>query len=167
MRITLTVLSFLICAPIDALSDDLLSCVDPDVMTALLSFGYQPGSEITDEMPQALSVIRYPDTFNFIGSMTSEHLISAAFRTDLDPGRAESVLAGLYGEQGWRPMSRPRESGRPGFRSPSESAQRHIRLCHADGDGMTIMAREVERGTFVTLFSINTPRNADCNLMCR
>jgi len=163
MRISLVVLSFLVCAPINALSDDLLSCVDPDVMTALLVFGYQPGSKITDEMPRVLSVIRYPDNFDFIGSMTAEHMVSAAFRTDLDPASAESILAGLYGEQGWRPVPSSREVGQPGFQSPSESNQQHARLCHANGNGMTIMAREVERRTFVTLFSTNTPRYSDCN----
>jgi hypothetical protein len=163
MRITLTVFLFLICAPINALSDDLLSCVDPDVVTTLLSFGYRSGSEITDEMPNELSIVRYPDTFNFIGSLKSEHLISAAFRTNLDPDGAESVLAGLYGEQGWRPMPRARESMRSGFRPSRETARRQMNLCHADGNRVSIMARELERGTFVTVFSTDTARSSDCN----
>jgi len=163
MRTTLTIFSFLIFVPINAFSDDLLGCVDPDVVTALLSFGYRSGGEITDEMPKELSIVRYPDTFDFIGSMTSERLISAAFRTDLDPDSAESVLAGLYGEQGWRPMPRQRESMRSGFRPSREASQRQLRLCHSDGNSVSITARVEERGTFVNLFSSIAARSADCN----
>ena len=163
MRITLTFFSFLIFAPINAFSDDLLSCVDPDVVTALLSFGYHPGSEVTDEMPRKLSTVRYPDTFDFIGSMTSEYLTSIAFRTELDPGGAESVIAKLFGEQGWRPMPRARAGMRSGFRPSHETSQHQLRLCHADGNSVSIMAREKERVTFITLFSTNDARSADCN----
>lgn len=163
MRITLAIFSFLIFAPINAFSDDLLSCVDPDVVTTLLSFGYQPGSEITDEMPQELSTVRYPDTLDFIGSMTSEHYISAAFRTELDSGSAELVVARLFREEGWRPMPRRRDGIRSGFQPSREPSQRQLRLCHADGKSVSIMAREEEGGTFVTLFSTNTARSADCN----
>jgi len=132
-------------------------------MTSLLVFGYQPGSELTDEMPSTFSVVQYPDRFDFIGSMKAEHLVSVAFRTDLDPAGAESMLAGLYGEQGWRAMPSPTERGQQGFRSASENKQQHARLCHRDGNGMTIMAREVEQRTFVTLVRTNTPRYSDCN----
>lgn len=163
MRFTRAIFSFLIFVPINAFSDDLLSCVDPDVVTALLSFGYRAGSEITDEMPQELAAVRYPDTFDFIGSMTSENLISAAFRTELDPDGAESVVAGLFGGQGWRPMPRRREGMRSGFQPSREASQRQLRLCHADGNSVSIMAREEERGTFVTLFRSNAARSADCN----
>ena len=163
MRITLTFLAFLVFAPINALSDDLLSCVDPDVVTALLSSGFQRGSEITDEMPREFAATRYPDTFDFIGSLTSEYHISAAFRTDLDPGNAESVMAELFGKQGWRPMPRRRDRMRSGFQPTREASQRHLRLCHADGNSVSITAREEDRGTFVVLFRSDAARNADCN----
>mgnify|MGYP001825516925 CR=1 FL=1 len=163
MRLILTVFAVLICAPINAFSDDLLSCVDPDVVTGLLSFGYQPGSKITNEMPQKLSIVRFPDTFDFIGSVTSEYLTSAAFRTKLDPAGAESVMAGLFGEQGWRPMPPRRGPTRSGFQPKHEASQRQLRLCHADGNSVSISAREEDRGTFVVLFSTDSARNGDCN----
>lgn len=163
MRITLTIFSFMIFAPINAFSDDLLSCVDPDVVTALLSFGYQPGSKITDEMPQELSIVRYPDTFDFIGSMTSEYLISAAFRTELEPDDAESAMAGLFGAQGWRPMPSRRVGMRSGFQPRRDASQSQVRLCHADGNSVSITAREEDRGTFVVLFRTDAARSADCN----
>lgn len=162
MRITLIVLSALTCAPIVAWSDDLLSCVDPDVVATLLSSGYSQGSEISDEMPRDFSSIRFPDTFDFIGGMTSKHFTSAAFLTTLDPGNAEPVAAGLFVEQGWRSAPPRQQRTRSGFQSPKDSSQRHTRLCHAEGNSVGITVRAEERGTYVMLYSTDAARSPDC-----
>ena len=164
MRLALTIVAFLFCVPINASSDDLLSCVDPDVVTAFLSWGYQSDRTISDELPQEFSTVRYPHDFLFIGSSTSATHRSAAFRTGREPSDAESVIEIIFGERGWHSVPQPqRDAMRKGFQQTRDASQRHLSLCHVNGEAMAVTSRREDRGTYVVLGKYTDARNLNCN----
>ena len=162
MRAILVIVVALIGAVGSARSADLLSCIDPDVLTGLLAYGFRPGGEITDELPAQFSTIRLPEAFHYIGTATSETYVSTAFRTELTPQDAESAMVGVLRPAGWQPMPRRRGDRRTGFQPARESSPGGARLCHSDGTVLSILARNEDRGTFVNVFR-NTAGRTDCN----
>ena len=61
-----------------AWSDDLLDCVDPDIKAAFL-WKYDSGeTRISRDTPAVFSAMRFPDSFEYIGSSSSEQSESIA-----------------------------------------------------------------------------------------
>lgn len=148
-------------ALLNALSNDLLDCVDPDVVSAFLSGGYYSTRRITDEFPNEFTA-QYPEDFLFVGSSISETVNSVAFRTGREPVDAASVVQEELRSQGWHSLPQKRRSGR-GFQEAEEAVARPVPLCHSDGTSMTISARREDRGTYVILSRRANAEGYNCN----
>lgn len=163
-RVTLTIAASLICLPINALSEDLLGCVNPDVAIAFLSAGNQSGRTISDELPQEFSLVQLPEDFLFIGSSKSATLTKIAFRTGRVPSDAVSVVENMFHERGWSSVSQPKRNVmRKGFQEARDSSLRQLSLCHTNGKSMAVTSREGDRGTYVMLWRSSDTRNINCN----
>jgi hypothetical protein len=144
------VATLLFFVPLTAVSKDLLSCVDPDVVAAFLERGRLSGREISDELPQDFAAIPFPRDYLFIGSSVSETASSIAFRTDREPADAVFVVREILGEQGWNLLAQ-RARPRVGFQENKATMIQHVPLCHTDGQSMSISSRREDRGTYVVL----------------
>lgn len=163
MRVMLVLVLGLLTLPIKALSDDLLSCVDPDVVTALLGFGYQPGSKVTDEVPQEFSTLRFPSSYSLVGSLSSDHLVSIAYRAGLDSQDARTEIFELLRQSGWRPMRKQEGEMRTGFQPAPTASPDPLSLCHSSGDRVSVLVREDDRGSLVTVYRPVERRGRNCN----
>lgn len=154
------------CTPNISASDDLLACVDPDVVTAFLAVGSRSDLKISDELPDEFSFVEYPDDFRFIASSTSAMHKGVAFRTDLGPDEAVSAFEQAFADKGWSAMGQPQRGLRmKGFRQAQSSSQQQASLCHSSGKTMSVLARREDRGTFVSLWEYPDSRNLNCNQM--
>ncbi len=73
-----------------AYGQDLLECVNPDVVAALLGdFRSTVSPVVSTELPEQLAGYEAPAAFEWIGSMQTGSETIAAFRTDLAPADAE------------------------------------------------------------------------------
>lgn len=158
----LPIAALLFLVPINVSSDDLLSCVDPDVVTAFLGSGNQSMRTISDELPQDFPTMQYPADFLFIASSTTATQTSVAFRTDREPSDAESAIEIMFRERGWRSLPQG-VTPRMGFQQTRNDLLRHVALCHADGEAMSVTSRREDRGTYVVISKHTSVRNYDCN----
>lgn len=97
---------------ITAFGQNLLDCVEPDVLRALLAQG--PGQvppTITGEVPQELSALKMPAGFSWIGSAeritgrvnatTNASQVGAAWRSSMAPETARRAAAEAMTASGW------------------------------------------------------------------
>lgn len=97
---------------ITAFGQGLLDCVEPDVLRALLPQGQgQDPPAITGEVPRELVVLKMPGAFAWIGSAEriagrvsatmNLTLVSAAWRSSLEPEAARAAAAAALTSSGW------------------------------------------------------------------
>lgn len=134
-----------------AFSQDLLQCVNPDVVNSLL-FGGRPSQvAITRSLPDALSSYEPPAGFELIGSMNQGvgDASTTAFKTDLEIQAAFDALVASFAQDGWI----PEEDGSANtFSLPGRPLSGTV--CR-DGDRRAISVRDVDgtRYAGISLYS--------------
>lgn len=149
--------------PAVTVADDLLSCVDPDVVEAFLARGDRSTYQIVNTLPEELSALDYAEKFRLIGSLETARYTSVAFHSDRTPDEAMAMMEAALGEHGWVAVDDPRMNSRPnGFQETQSSSQRQIALCDASNSAMSLSSRNTDGGTIIHLSTSSSSRGNIC-----
>lgn len=164
MRKLIVVLAGIFCG-FTAFAQDLLECVNPDVLKGLvLRSSANEGVVFNTTSPAQMSGITTPPQFDWIGSVERTGGITAsvgaAFRTDLTPEAAiEAAMADLT-SSGWEAQP-DRFGGGGAFASmPITQSQTACR----DEQPVTVSANELEGTTYVTYRFSTSSANTACSM---
>ncbi len=150
MRYSLIVAIFLAAASTNAIASDLLACIDPDVVEALVARGARSDYEITDSLPEELSDLELPDEFRLIGTQRSLRYLKIAFSADEKPDQALLLIEEPLNKLGWTKIELPQtRSHSRGFQSAQMESHSQVVLCNVDKESLSISSRGNDRGTYV------------------
>jgi hypothetical protein len=147
-----------------ASAQDLLDCVNPDVLRGLvLRSSADEGVVFSTASPAQMSDITAPPQFDWIGSVERTGgvaaSVSAAFRTDLAPDAAmEVAMAGLT-SSGWEAQP---QLGGAGGAFASMPITRSQTACR-DEQPVSVAANELENTTYVTYSFTTSSANTVCS----
>lgn len=147
-----------------AYSQDLLECVNPDVLHGLvLRSSADEGAVFSSASPAQMSDITAPPQFDWIGSVERTEgigaSVSAAFRTDLTPDAAiEAAMAGLT-SSGWEAQPQMGGGGGAFASMPMTLAQ----TACLDEQPVSVSANEIENTTYVTYNFSTSSANTACS----
>lgn len=162
MRLTLVAATLFALLPLNTKADDLLSCVDPEIVRAFLWADSGPRLSISDEFPQEFADISFPNYLRFIGSSESPTHKTVAFRADQDSTETVMAMNGILSDRGYRQIPK-RERTRRGFQQPDIDSQQYLAFCNTDGQIMSVTARSVDGSTYLSLSKSTKTRNRNCN----
>ncbi len=162
MRLTMFATALFVLFPLSAKSDDLLSCVDPEILRAFLWAESGPSLSISDQFPQEFSDISFPDDLRFIGSSARSTNISVAFHTDKEVSEAVVTMEDILRGRGWRAIPQ-RQRTRIGFQRASVETRQYLSLCHTDGQTMSVRAHNVRDSTYLVLSKSQAAEGRNCN----
>jgi hypothetical protein len=120
---------------LSALGQDLLQCVNPDVINSLLMTSREaPEFIVSSERPEQLAGFETPAGFAWIGSRHSSYDTRAAWRTDLEMESAVAAFTAAMTSAGITPLPDGDDSGFELTRAPLLSV-----VCTTDPVGVLLV----------------------------
>lgn len=147
-----------------AVGDDLLECVNPDVLNGLLFNGpYESTLSVTDTLPEAMSGYQAPESFELIGAgirgiVGQMVMTTVAYRTSLASEDAFAALLASLEPDGWAIEESP---NRAQTFNLGGSPTRGI-VCR-NAERMMISVEDVEHVRYAHIDSNTDQRGQDCN----
>jgi hypothetical protein len=144
-----------------AFSQDLLECVNPDVVNSLLFNGRADARYlVSPDLPDALSGYRAPAGFEFVGSLARNDTISTAtFRTELAGEFAFDSAVAAFEAERWEAEEQLR-IGVPVFSLTNRPLS--VTLCR-DGERRNVRVRNVNAARFVEINFVTEDRPRACH----
>ncbi|MCZ6643087.1 MAG: hypothetical protein O7F71_16035 [Gammaproteobacteria bacterium] len=155
--------------PYLAVAEDVIGCVDPDIVHKLLGNPGEGSIQISREWPKRFPPVAVPNGFVLIGSRMSSHLSMISFKSSssVDDARAGLELAMTDAEWQQPEYTRPTVTG--GFQSSRAGSIRNATsFCHDDHGHMSAMFSEAPgEATYITLMGSTQRSPGRCSLMQR
>ena len=144
---------------LSAFGQDLLQCVNPDVINTLLMVSREaPEYTLTPDRPDVLAGFSAPPEFAWIGSRSTAFDVKAAYRTDLEPLAARQAFVAAMQGQGFQVLSED-DSGFVLTSPPLLTS-----MCRESVVG-TIILREVGNARYLTVSFPNQIQPRSCEAM--
>lgn len=160
-RLTLALLGVFF--SLTALGQDLLQCLNPDLVKGVL-FNGRPEAQmsITATLPEALAGYQAPSGFALVGSAVRRDGASTtvAYRTSLDREAAYAALLASFEAEGWVIEELPLGPVEPIFVEPAGPVSGSICL---DGERRFLNVDDVEGRRFATIALNDQPTARACN----
>ena len=165
MSIRLMFLPWLISMPAVAAADNLLSCVDPNVVQAFLGGGASSEYRIVDTIPPEFSGLDYPQDFDLIGTRHTRSFVNTAFRTNQTPDNAIKSLEAAMVNSGWTVVDNRRANALwRGFQDAKTTSRRGLTtLCDENDSAISLSSGAADPGTIVHLFKSASAQRNECN----
>lgn len=156
-RLALVILGGL--ATATAFGQNLLECVNPDVLSGLVFRGNSDADvAVSAEMPSEMAGISIPGSFQWIASINRNDRLTAAFKTDLSMDDATSAAIEDLGD-GWA-VRQQMSFGSGAFGANAMPVSRTA--CRANAT-VSVMANDFEGTTFVTYTFGDDPLGTSCD----
>ncbi len=165
MSIRIMFLPWLISIPVVAAADDLLSCVDPNVVQAFLGGGASSEYRLVDTIPSEFSGLDYPQDFDLIGTRHTGSFVNTAFRSSQTPDNAIKSLEEAMVNSGWTIVDNRRATALWGGFHDAKTTSRIglTTLCDQNELAISLSSGAVDRDTIVHLFKSAFAQPNECN----
>jgi len=165
MSIRLMFLPWLISMPAVAAADNLLSCVDPNVVHAFLGGGTRSEYRLVDTIPPDFSGLDFPQDFDFIGTRHTGSFVNTAFRTNQTPDNAIESLEATMVNSGWTIANNRRANALwRGFQDAKTTSRKGLTTLWDDNDSaISLSSGSADIGTIVHLFKAASALRNECN----
>jgi len=165
MSIRLILLTWLISMPAVAAADNLLSCVDPNVVQAFLGGGASSKYRLVSTISPEFSGLDYPHDFELIGTRNTGSFVNTAFWTDQTPDNAIKSLEAAMVNSGWTVGDNRRANALwRGFQDAKTTSRRGLStFCDENESAISLSSGAADTGTIVHLFKSASAQQDECN----